>query len=187
MGGKKAYSGSRAPLQCRSMPLDRAKTARGALAGAVAAGVWAAQQPLDMKVFGVDYDDTELLGRSVTDGPLWRPAGVAMHLANGALFGAVYAAAAGRVPLPSWARGPAAAMSEHAATWPLMSLVRRDLFANPRAFAQATWRHALFGVVLGELERRLNAPDEPVVPSYEQTASTNGHGDLEAALSGMQS
>ena len=44
------------------------------IAGAVAAGVWAAQQPLDMKVFGVKYDDTELLGKAVTRGPLWRPA-----------------------------------------------------------------------------------------------------------------
>ena len=169
------------------MPLDRAKTARGALAGAVAAGVWAAQQPLDIKVFGVDYDDTELLGRAVTDGPLWRPTGVALHLMNGVVFGAVYASVAGRVPLPSWARGPAAALAEHSATWPLMALLHRDLATNPRAFAQATWRHALFGVVLGELERRLNAPDEPAVPSYEQAASTNGHGDLEAALSGIQS
>ena len=186
MGGNKAYSGAAAPLQCGPMPLDRAKTARGALAGAVAAGVWAAQQPLDMKVFGVDYDDTELLGKTVTDGPLWRPVGVAMHLANGAVFGAIYASVAARVPLPSWVRGPAAAMAEHSATWPLMSLVQRDLFVNPRALAQATWRHALFGIVLGELERRLNAPDEPDVPTYEQAASTNGHGDLEAALSGMQ-
>jgi hypothetical protein len=177
------------------MPLDRAKTARGALAGAVAAGVWAAQQPLDIKVFGVAYDDTELLGKSVTRGPLWRPVGLAMHLANGALFGALYASVAGRVPLPSWARGPAAALVEHVGTWPLTSVLPRvhpagdelpALFANPRALAQATWRHALFGVVLGELERRLNAPDEPVVPAYEQAASTNGHGDLEAALSGMQ-
>jgi hypothetical protein len=35
------------------MAFDRVRTARGALAGAVAAGVWAAQQPLDMRVFGV--------------------------------------------------------------------------------------------------------------------------------------
>jgi hypothetical protein len=175
------------------MAVDRAKTARGALAGAVAAGVWAAQQPLDMKVFGVRYDDTELLGKAVTRGPLWRPIGVAMHLANGALFGAAYAAIAPRVQLPSWSRGPLAGLAEHAATWPLTALLPAAhpagpdfpaLTTNPRAFAQATWRHALFGVVLGELERRLNAPDDPEIPSYEQVASTNGHGDLEKALSG---
>jgi hypothetical protein len=175
------------------MAIDRAQTVRGALAGAVAAGVWAAQQPLDKRIFGVDYDDTEILGKLVTRGPAWRPIGLAMHLANGALFGAAYAAAAPSMPLPSWARGPAAALAEHASTWPLMSVVGRlhpagsdfpPLFANPRAIAQATWRHALFGVVLGELERRLNAPADSDVPSYEHVASTNGHGDLEAALSG---
>ena len=58
------------------------------------------------------------------------------------------------------------------------------LRGNTRALAQATWRHLLFGVVLGELERRLNAPADPEIPSYEHVASTNGHGDLEAALSG---
>ena len=175
------------------MAIDRTQTARGALAGAVAAGVWAAQQPLDVKVFGVQYDDTELLGKTVTRGRFWRPVGVAMHLANGAVFGAVYAAAAPRVPLPSWARGPAAALAEHAATWPLTSVISTvhpagkdfpPLFANPRALAQATWRHLLFGVVMGELERRWNAPSDPEIPSYEHVASTNGHGDLEAALSG---
>ncbi len=177
------------------MPVDRAKTARGALAGAVAAGVWAAQQPLDIRVFGVPYDDTELLGKAVTRGPAWRPVGVAMHVANGAVFGALYSAAAPRLPLPSWARGPAAAMAEHLGTWPLTSLVGGlhpaggdcpPLFANPRAFAQATWRHALFGIVLGELERRLNAADDEELPPFEPAASTNGHGDIEAALSGAR-
>jgi len=50
------------------MPLDQARTARGALAGAVAAGVWAAQQPLDKHVFDWPYDDAELLGRLMLTG-----------------------------------------------------------------------------------------------------------------------
>ncbi|HEV2062625.1 MAG TPA: hypothetical protein VGR12_07210 [Solirubrobacteraceae bacterium] len=176
------------------MAVDRAKTIRGALAGVVAAGVWAAQQPLDKRVFGVEYDDVELLGKAVTRGPAWRAAGWAIHLANGALFGAAYAAVAPSLQLPSWARGPLAALAEHAATWPSMALVPAlhpaasefpPLTLNPRAFAQATWRHALFGVVLGELERRLNAPDDVEVPSFDEVVSSNGHGDLEAALSGV--
>ena len=175
------------------MAIDRAQTARGALAGAVAAGAWAAQQPLDIKVFGVPYDDVELLGKGVTRGRAWRPVGLVLHLANGALFGALYANVAPRLPLPSWARGPAAAMAEHAATWPLTLGIHRvhpagkgfpTLFANPRAIGQATWRHLLFGVVLGELERRLNAPADPEIPSYEHVASSNGHGDLEKAMTG---
>jgi hypothetical protein len=48
------------------MPSER--TLRGALAGAVAAGVWAAQQPLDKRAFGVAYDDCELLGTLFTRG-----------------------------------------------------------------------------------------------------------------------
>ena len=55
------------------------------------------------------------------------------------------------------------------ATWPATMLLDRfhpaagdfpALWGNPRAFAQATWRHALFGFVLGELERRLNPPGD---------------------------
>ncbi|HEX8208311.1 MAG TPA: hypothetical protein VF587_19770 [Solirubrobacteraceae bacterium] len=176
------------------MAIDRAKTVRGALAGAVAAGVWAAQQPLDKRVFGVDYDDVELLGKLVTRGRFWRPVGLGMHLLNGAAFGAAYSAVAPSVQLPSWARGPLAGLAEHAASWPLTALIpvahpaAKDfppLTTNPRALAQATWRHALFGVVMGELERRLNAPEPPEVPSFDEVVATNGHGDLEAALSGV--
>src|SRR3954471_3714395 len=91
----------------------------GALAGAVAAAVWAAQQPLDKRVFGCDYDDVELLGKLGTRGPAWVGAGAALHVAHGALVGAGYRTLAPRLPLPSWARGPAAALAEHATTWPL--------------------------------------------------------------------
>ena len=177
------------------MAFDLAQTARGALAGVVAAAVRAAQQPLDIRVFGVPYDDTELLGKAVTRGRGWRPVGIAVHLLNGAAFGALYANAAPRVPLPSWARGPAAGLAEHVASWPGTLLIGRlhpaggdfpPLFADPRAFAQATWRHLLFGVVLGELERRLNAPPDAGGPSFEVLASTNGHGDFEAALAAAQ-
>ena len=173
------------------MAIDRASTLRGALAGAVAAGVWAAQQPLDKRLFGSDYDDTELLGKLVTRGAAWAPVGAALHVTNGAVFGAVYANVAPRLPLPSWARGPAAAMAEHLSTWPLTALTdslhpaRGDmprLLPSPRAFAQATWRHLLFGVVLGEIERRLNSPSADEIPDYEQAISSNGHGRFETAV-----
>jgi hypothetical protein len=175
------------------MAMDRARTARGALAGAVAAGAWALQQPLDKRVFGCDYDDTELLGKAVTRRAAWPAVGVALHLANGAAFGAVYANVARRVPLPSWARGPAAGLGEHLLTWPLVMVTDRvhpargempRLSTSAAAFAQATWRHLVFGLVLGELERRLNAPEDEDVPSYEHVASTNGHGNIEHAISG---
>jgi hypothetical protein len=34
-----------------------------------------------------------------------------------------------------------------------MALVDRELFASPRAFAQSTLRHAVFGWLLGRLAR----------------------------------
>jgi hypothetical protein len=171
--------------------VDVGRTARGALAGAVAAGVWAAQSPLDQRVFGVPYLDEELLGKAVTRGPGWRPLGAALHVLNGALFGAAYANVAPAIPLPAWARGPAAGLAEHLATWPLTLLIDEHhpargemprLAGNGRAFAQATWRHLLFGFVLGELERRLNPPAPPPLPAYLATVSSNGHGDIEQAV-----
>ena len=170
------------------MVIDRAKSLRGAFAGAVAAGVWLAQQPLDKPVFGVDYDDSELLGKIFTRGPAWPVVGAAVHLGNGALMGAAYANLAARMPLPSWSRGPFVALMEHVATWPLTIAVDRvhparadlpRLTGSGRAFAQATWRHLVFGLVMGELERRLNAPADPDIPTYEHVVSSNGHGKLE--------
>jgi hypothetical protein len=175
------------------MAIDPARTARGAVAGAIAAGVWALQQPLDKRVFGVDYDDTELLGKLVTRGPAWPAVGLALHLANGAAFGAAYAGVSRRVPLPAWARGPAAAMAEHLGSWPLVLVNDRlhpareempALGANARAFAQATWRHLLFGLVLGEVERRLNDDGDDDEAGYEHVVSTNGHGNIEHVITG---
>ncbi len=174
----------RGPLQLNPMAINRAKTIRGALAGALAAGLWAAQMPLDKRVFGSSFDDVELLGKAFTRKPGWLAVGWILHLQNGALFGAVYANVAPHTPLPSWARGPAAGLAENFSTWPLLALTdrvhpaREELsaaFASPRAFAQSTWRHLLFGVLLGELERRLNADDRADPRDYAQLVSANGH------------
>jgi hypothetical protein len=172
------------------------RTARGAAAGAIAAGIWAAQTPLDCRVFGVPYRDEELLGKAITRGRAWPVAGLAMHLANGAVFGAAFARIAPRMPLPPWARGPAAGLAEHLATWPLTLLVDRvhpardelpRLTGSARAFMQATWRHVIFGAVLGELERRLNRPPAGRhVPEHPHGASGNGHGARSAAPAGTR-
>ena len=37
----------------------------------------------------------------------------------------------------------------------------------------------LFGVVLGELERRLNPPGEPAGPVDDVVVASNGHGSVE--------
>ena len=172
--------------------IDPTRTLRGAVCGAIAAAVWALQQPIDKLVFGSRSDDVELLGKAVTRGEGWYPLGFALHMNNGALFGAAYANLVPSLPIAPELRGPAVALVEHMITWPLVALTdhfhpaRRQLPAmagNRRAFAQATWRHALFGVVLGELERRLNAQPEPPEPQPEAAYSSNGHGTLEHAVS----
>jgi hypothetical protein len=152
-------------------PAGRSR-AKGAIAGALAAAAWAAQQPLDKRAFGFRFDDVELLGKAVTRGRRWRLVGTAMHLANGAAFGAIYSAIAPRATtLPPWSRGPALALGEHLLSWPATALSDRlhparaelpRLWGSGRAFAQATWRHLLFGVVLGELARRDVRPRMPL-------------------------
>jgi hypothetical protein len=164
------------------------RTLRGALAGTTAAALWALQQPLDRRVFGVPYDDTELLGRLVVRSGRWRLAGVGLHLVNGAVFGAAYANVASSLPVAPALRGPLAGLAEHLATWPGTAVIERvhparselpPLWGSGRAFAQGAWRHALFGFVMGELERRLNAPPAVTRRVDEATVSTNGHGSGE--------
>ena len=170
------------------MALNRTRTLRGALAGMAGAAVWAAQQPLDKQVFGVDYDDAELLGKWVTREPAWLPIGLAAHVFNGAVFGAVYANVSPSLPGPRPARGVLLALAEHVATWPATALLERvhpaagdfpELWGNPRAFAQGVWRHALFGFVLGEVERRLNPPADAPAPIDDAAVASNGHGSAE--------
>jgi len=189
-----AYPAGARPLQLLYLAtaVDRTRTLRGAVCGACAAAVWALEQPLDKLLFECAYDDVEVLGKAVVRGDGWYPAGVAMHLTNGALFGAVYANVAPALPLPPVVRGPAAALAEHLALWRLTSVSDRyhparksltQLAGNRRAFAQATVRHLLFGIVLGELERRVNTAPEPAPLLSESDFSSNGHGSLEQAVS----
>ena len=159
------------------MGFDRTRILRGALAGSIGAAVWLALQPLDRRVFDSAHDDAELLGRLVAgERPEAAALGAALHLQNGALFGAVYAAVAPALPVPAVLRGPLAGLIELLATWPAIALVDPALFRSGRAFAQSAWRHALFGLVLGELERRLNPPAAELEPVDEAAVASNGHG-----------
>ena len=118
---------------------------RAAVAGSVAAVVWGLQEPLDQRVFGCDYSDVLFLGRG------HRSIGFVVHAANGALFGLAFDAVRQRVDVDQRRLALALATGEHLALWPFISLVDRSLVTSPRAFAQATYRHALFGFVLGRL------------------------------------
>ena len=135
-----------------------------ALAGAVAATAWALLEPMDRRVFRCHYSDVALLGKAVTRGPLWRPAGLALHALNGVVFGLAFEQARRRVPVDKRRLALGMALAEHVALYPLSYFVDRfhpargeegipPLLTNSRAFAQATARHALFGVLLGRMAR----------------------------------
>lgn len=137
------------------------KRLQAALAGAAAALVWAALEPIDKRIFRNDYSDVAVLGKFVTRTRAWPVAGIVFHATNGALFGLAFDEARRRTSVPPRRLAVALALAEHVALFPLSYVVDRkhpargepgvgELF-NARGFAQATARHALFGSVLGRL------------------------------------
>ena len=138
--------------------------ARAASAGAVAAVIWGLLEPIDQRVFRCDYSDVTLLGKLVTRGPRWRAAGFLVHALNGAAFGLAFDVACRRTGVDQRRLALGLALAEHVAFYPASYFVDRyhpargepgipPLLRNPRAFAQATVRHAVFGLVLGRLAR----------------------------------
>ena len=136
--------------------------ARSAAAGAAAATAWGVLEPIDQRLFRYGYSDIAILGKAVSRGRGWRPIGFALHAANGAAFGLTYEAVRRRTGVEPRRLALGLALAEHVTLFPLSWLVDRyhpargeeglpPLDTSPRAFAQATVRHALFGVVLGRL------------------------------------
>jgi hypothetical protein len=141
------------------------RSLRVALAGTVAAGVWAAVEPLLSRATGGYHRQARLIGGLVApDGP-WRATGLAVHLANGAAFGIAFDRLGGH----GVCRGVLAAEAENALLWPLVGVIDRihpdvrsgrwpPLERNPHAIAQEVLGHAVFGAVLGGL---LSPGDSP--------------------------
>ena len=136
---------------------------RAALAGATAAVAWAAVEPIDRRLLRHDYSDVALLGKLATRSRWWPLAGLAIHTANGAVFGLAFDAVRRRVPTPPGRLALGLALAEHVTLFPLGAAVDRlhpargepglaPLF-TARGFVQATARHALFGALLGRLAR----------------------------------
>ena len=133
-------------------------------AGAAAATVWGLLEQVDQRLLRCDYSDIAVLGKAVTRGPHWRLTGFWLCTAvNGVLLRACL----GRAPWPATdepapaCREPGACRAPHAL--PAL-LLRRPVPPgarraggsaaapeSPGAFAQATWRHAGLGTVLGRL------------------------------------
>jgi hypothetical protein len=132
---------------------------RAALAGAAATTVWGLLEPLDMRVFRSDYSDVALLGKTLVRGRGWRSAGFAVHALDGGLFGLGFDAVRRRTSTPPVRLALTLALAENLALYPLAAIVdrRHPRRGEPglapllrvRAFAQETWRHALFGLLLG--------------------------------------
>ena len=147
---------------------------RGMLAGIVAAGVWAAAEPALGRALGVPwYSDRRLLGGLFRVGP---EAAIAIHLVNGAVFGATFE----RLGLRGPVSGVVMAQAESLSLWPAMSVVDRvhedrrsgawpPLWGNRRVFAYEVAAHALFGAVLGGL---LNPIPEPAPSPRRQLPAT---------------
>ena len=114
-----------------------------------------------MRLCRSGYSDVAVLGKAFTRGPGWRPLGFAIHAVNGAIFGLVYHELARRTERDPRRLAVELALLEHLALFPTGSLVDRfhpargepgvERLFSPRAFVQATARHALFGAVLGRL------------------------------------
>jgi len=135
---------------------------RSAGAGSAAALVWALQEPFDQRLFRCDYSDVAVLGKLATRGDGWRAAGFALHALNGAVFGLAFHEAQRTLRTDRRRLALGMALAEHVTRYPLCYFIDRyhpargergvpRLLTNPRAFAQATWRHAFFGALLGRL------------------------------------
>ena len=141
------------------------RRARAAAAGAAAAAAWAVVEPLDRRLFRFPYSDVALLGKAVTRGPLWRPVGLAFHAANGAVAGIAFDEANRRLGGSTTRNAIGFALAEHLVLYPLTALTDRfhpargdrdlpPLAGSTRGFAQATFRHLLFGIGLALLAPR---------------------------------
>ena len=120
-----SYPGPHVALRCASMELRRIPS--GALAGA--AGRRCLGGPAAARQAGFRVATTTTWSCSASSSratPAGRPPGLAIHMANGAAFGAVYALRAPAAPGParSWPAWPPA-LAEHVALWPLGALVDR--------------------------------------------------------------
>ncbi len=130
-------------------------------AGAIAAVVWGALEPVDRRLLRHDYSDLAVLGKAFTHGRGWLPLGLAIHSLNGAVFGLAFHEVRRRFPVEPRRLALGMALVEHVTLFPLGYFVDRyhpargepgvGPILHRRAFAQATIRHTVFGLVLGSL------------------------------------
>jgi hypothetical protein len=132
-----------------------------AAAGVVAAAAWIAAEPAIRRLAGGPHRELRLISGLVSPNRGGDRLGLAVHLANGAAFGAAFSRLGG-YGIP---RAVLAAQAENAILWPGMAVADRvhpdvrsgawpRLLSDRGAIAQEVGGHLVFGVVLGALLRR---------------------------------
>jgi hypothetical protein len=132
-----------------------------ALAGAIAAAVWIATEPITRRLAGGTHRELRLISGLLVGKRGGNALGLAVHLANGAAFGVAFNRLGGR----GVRQAVVAAQLENAILWPGMAVADRvhpdvrsgrwpRLFSDRGTIVQEIGGHLVFGVVLGALVRR---------------------------------
>jgi hypothetical protein len=139
---------------------------RGAIAGVIAAAVMVAVNLADMAVTKQRTNDIRLVGGLFPGARrAWPVFGTGIHLLNGAALGSLFALVQHGLPGPTWARGVIFGLVENFLLWPFLLMTDRihpdvktgklDRYNRPGPFAAATFRHIVYGAVLGAAYDRL--------------------------------
>lgn len=136
------------------------------LAGGVASGGYLCAQALDRRLTGNEYDDLLLWGGLLSSVPRrQRALGLGVHLTLGMSLAAVYSILLPSLPtMPGPIRGFLFAQLENSLAYPGVPLINRihpEVRSGrlPRLttigyWAAETWRHAVYGLLLGALLRK---------------------------------
>jgi hypothetical protein len=136
------------------------RDSQAALAGATAAAVWIAAEPITRRLAGGTHRELRLISGLLAGKRGGNALGLAVHLANGAAFGVAFNRLGGR----GVRQAVVAAQVENAILWPGMAVADRvhpdvrsgrwpKLFSDRGTIVQEIGGHLVFGVVLGALIR----------------------------------
>lgn len=150
-------------LKTPARPPDLSAAVVAGLAGGI---VYVAVMEIDNRLLMRNLDDLEMLGRPfMRDRRAAKLLGIALHLANSAILGVIYAAAArDRLPGSAWLRGVLYTMIEDATLYPIALLERFhpgvenggiERYWTLASFLHSIPRHVAYGAVTGLVYERL--------------------------------
>jgi len=134
---------------------------QAAAAGAIAAAAWIAAEPAVRRLAGGTHRELRLISGLVAPDRGGNGLGLAVHVANGAVFGWAFSRLGGY----GIGRAVLAAQAENAILWPGMAVADRlhpdvrsgawpKLLTDRGTLVQEIGGHLVFGVVLGALAPR---------------------------------